>query len=174
MVTLSTLVFGGRASAQNCALRVNALATVVGVVDLGVELSVAENWSLELSSQIGVVDVTGRVESLYSVGFGAKYWLFESYVGPFVGPQLIYTSYDIEQSQIIYGGHAVGLGLSCGYSWILSPRWSVVGELGLGLFYNRDCGRELIYDDWGDEHIYTSSRLTLAPSRLSISFNYLF
>lgn len=45
---------------------------------------------------------------------------------------------------------------------------------GLGLFHTKDTRRDHTVSDWDDEYIYYSRRWTLAPSRLELSFAYLF
>lgn len=174
IVIVSTFGLGHRATAQFYAAKVNALAMSVGVLDLGVEVSITDNWSLDIASQLSIVNMTQRVDNLYGGEIGAKYWFFENYVGHFIGQQLKYINYNVGRSRSIYDGEALGFGVSYGYAWILSPRWSLVAEVGVGIFYNRDIRKDPVVDDWSDEYIYHSTRITVAPSRLAISFNYLF
>ena len=35
-----------------------------------------------------------------------------------------------------YQGNTYGAGLSYGYQWILTPRWSIEGSIGVGYKYN--------------------------------------
>ena len=73
-----------------------------------------------------------------------------------------------------YDGNAYGVGLSYGYAWMLSKRWNVAVEAGIGLFHTRDTRRDPTVSDWEDEYIYHTRRWTLLPSRLEVSFSYLF
>ena len=63
---------------------------------------------------------------------------------------------------------------SYGYAWILSKRWNLVVEAGAGLYRTRDTRRDPVTSDWGDRYIRHARRWTLAPSKLEVSFNYLF
>ena len=174
LVIVSTLGLGQRATAQFYAVKVNALALAVGVVDVGVEASITDSWSLGIASQLSVLNMTQRVDRFYTGEIGAKYWFFENQVGHFIGQQLKYVNYIVGKPRKKYNGEALGLGVSYGYSWILSPRWSMVAEVGVGIFYNSDVRYDPEVDDWSDEYRYHSTRITIAPSQLAISLNYLF
>ena len=73
-----------------------------------------------------------------------------------------------------YKGHAYGLGVSYGYAWMLSKRWNIALEAGIGLYHTRDTRRDPTVSDWEDEYIYHYRRWTLAPSKLELSFSYIF
>ena len=69
-----------------------------------------------------------------------------------------------------YQGNTYGAGLSYGYQWILTPRWSIEGSIGVGYKYNtfdyyqcRTCGRKI-----GDGH-----KGYLAPTEAAISIIYI-
>ena len=47
-------------------------------------------------------------------------------------------------------------------------------EAGAGLYRTRDTRRDPATSDWGDRYIRHARRWTLAPSKLEVSFNYLF
>ena len=57
---------------------------------------------------------------------------------------------------------------------MLSKRWNVALEAGIGLFHTRDTRHDPTVSDWEDEYIYHTRRWTLLPSRLEVSFSYLF
>ena len=73
-----------------------------------------------------------------------------------------------------YNGRAYGIGFSYGHAWMLSKRWFVTLEAGVGLYRTKDTRRDPTVGDWDDEYIYHYRRWTLAPSRLEVSFSYLF
>ena len=95
-------------------------------------------------------------------------------VGHFLGQHLTYVSYDLGSRTKRYKGHAYGLGVSYGYAWMLSKRWNVALEAGVGLYHTRDTRRDPTVSDWEDEYIYHNRRWTLAPTKLEVSFSYLF
>ena len=57
---------------------------------------------------------------------------------------------------------------------MLSKRWFLTVEAGVGLYRTKDTRRDPTVGDWDDEYIYHHRRWTLAPSRLEVSFSYLF
>ena len=70
--------------------------------------------------------------------------------------------------------NAYGLGVSYGYAWMLSKRWNIALEAGVGLYRTKDTRRDPTVGDWEDEYIYHYRRWTLAPTKLEVSFSHLF
>jgi len=112
--------------------------------------------------------------NFHAVQLGGRYWFYESFVGHFLGQHLTYVGYDLGSRTRRYKGHAYGLGVSYGYAWMLSKRWNVALEAGVGLYHTRDTRRDPTVSDWEDEYIYHYRRWTLAPTKLEVSFSYLF
>lgn len=162
------------AAAQIFAVRADALAALTGTLHLGGEVSVADKWSVEASGYWNPVKSSSLSMNFHAVQIGGRYWLYESFVGHFVGGQLSYVGYDLGSRTRRYDGRAYGIGFSYGHAWMLSKRWFVTLEAGLGVYYMKDTRRDPTVGDWDDEYIYHYRRWTLAPSRLEVSFSYLF
>lgn len=162
------------ASAQYSAVRVNALAALTGTLDLGAEVSVADKWTVEVAGRWNPIRTTSLSTNFHAVQLGSRYWLYESFVGHYIGQHILYADYDLGSRHKRYNGRAVGVGVSYGYSWMLSKRWNISVEAGIGLFYTRDTRRDPTVGDWDDEYIYHYRRWRLIPSELGVSFNYLF
>ena len=99
---------------------------------------------------------------------------YEDFVGHFLVLHASWVDYRIGNRRRTYDGRAYGIGISYGYAWILSKRWNLVVEAGAGLYRTRDTRRDPVTSDWGDRYIRHARRWTLAPSKLEVSFNYLF
>ena len=112
--------------------------------------------------------------NFHAVQLGGRYWFYESFVGHFLGQHLTYVGYDLGSRTKRYKGHACGLGVSYGYAWMLSKRWNVAVEAGAGLYRTKDTRRDPTVGDWDDEYIYHYRRWTLAPTKLEVSFSYIF
>ena len=112
--------------------------------------------------------------NFHAVQLGGRYWFYESFVGHFLGQHLAYVGYDLGSRTKRYKGHAYGLGVSYGYAWMLSKRWNIALEAGIGLFHTEDTRRDPTVSDWEDEYIYHNRRWTLAPTKLEVSFSYIF
>ena len=163
-----------RAAAQFFAVRADALAALAGTLHLGAEASVADKWTIEVSGYWNPIRTSGLSMNFGAVQIGPRYWFYESFVGHFIGAQLSWAGYDLGRRTRRYDGNACGIGLSYGYAWMLSKRWNVAVEAGIGLFHTRDTRRDPTVPDWEDEYIYHTRRWTLLPSRLEVSFSYLF
>lgn len=163
-----------KAAAQIFAVRVNALGWATGTLNAGVEVAVSDQWSVEVSGYWNPIDTPKRSLNFAAVQVGGRYWLYEAFVGHFFGGQVSYVDYDFGSRTRRYDGRAFGVGFSYGYAWMLSKRWNVSVEAGVGLFHTKDTRRDPTVGDWDDEYIYRSRRWTLIPSRLEVSFSYLF
>ncbi len=163
-----------RAAAQIFAVRANALAALTAAFDLGAEVSVADKWTVEASGYWNPIRTENLSTRFHAVQAGGRYWFYESFVGHFVGAHLTYVGYDLGSRTRRYDGRAFGVGVSYGYSWMLSKRWNVAVEAGVGLFRTRDTRRDPTVGDWDDEYIWHYRRWTLFPSKAEVSFSYLF
>ena len=163
-----------RAAAQIFAVRANALAACGATLNAGAEAALTDNWSLELSGYWNPVNTASLSMNFHAVQLGGRYWFYESFVGHFLGQHLTYVGYGLGSRTKRYKGHAYGLGVSYGYAWMLSKRWNIALEAGIGLYHTRDTRRDPTVSDWEDEYIYHYRRWTLAPSKLELSFSYIF
>lgn len=163
-----------KAAAQIFAVRANALAVCSATLNVGAEVALTDNWSLELSGCWNPVKTASLSMNFHAVQLGGRYWFYESFVGHFLGQHLTYISYDLGSRTKRYKGNAYGLGVSYGYAWMLSKRWNIALEAGIGLFHTEDTRRDPTVSDWEDEYIYRYRRWTLAPTKLEVSFSYIF
>lgn len=67
-----------------------------------------------------------------------------------------------------------GIGVSYGYAWLLSKRWNLSVEAGVGLYYMKDRKRDHCVPWTADEYIGHNRRLVLGPSKCEVAFTYLF
>lgn len=162
------------AAAQIFAVRADALAALTGTLHLGGEVSVADKWSVEASGYWNPVKSSSLSMNFHALQLGGRYWFYESFVGHFLGQHLTYVGYDLGSRTKRYKGNAYGLGVSYGYAWMLSKRWNIALEAGIGLFHTEDTRRDPTVSDWEDEYIYHNRRWTLAPTKLEVSFSYIF
>lgn len=163
-----------RAAAQIFAVKGNALAALTATLDIGVEVSVADKWTVEVSGYWNPIRTDHLSTRFQAVQAGGRYWFYESFVGHFVGAHLTYVGYDLGSRTRRYDGRAFGLGVSYGYSWMLSTRWNVAVEAGVGIYKTKDTRSDPTIADWEDEYVYHYRRWTLAPSKLEVTFSYLF
>lgn len=102
---------------------------------------------------------------------GVRSWMLESYIGGFIGANAIGTKYHFTWKDYRYRGQAYGAGISAGYALMLSPRWNLEAEVGIGLV-------------WADYQKYPCEKCTQkledkqgwypVPNKVGVSLVYLF
>lgn len=162
------------AKAQFFAVKANALGLVTGTVNAGVEMSVAKQWSVELSGYWNPIQTDRFSARAWWVQPAVRWWRYEHFVGHFFAAHPAYGRYNVGNSVWHRRGWFTGLGFSYGYTWILTKRWNLTAEGGIGVYYMRDTKRLYKVDDWSPECISHYRRVVLAPSKLEVSFSYLF
>lgn len=169
LVLLTSSVF-----AQYTAVRVNALGLATGSINAGVDVAVSDKWSVDVSGYWNPI-ATGqfRLKTL-ALTAGVRRWHFEPHVGLFWGVHLTAAQYKVGNNATQYNGWLTGVGSSVGYSWMLSKRWNFSLEGGLGLFYMEDTRWSPNTSPLDDVALQHYRRVVLAPSKLEISFSYLF
>ena len=152
------------ANAQDVVIKTNLLyGGIMQAPNVGVE------WGL--SSQL-TLDLWGAYNPfpLGKNGLGAihinmkhclvqpelRYWLCESFNGHFFGLHTFYGQYNIDGIRYLglsdyrRQGNVIGAGISYGYQWLLSTRWSLEATLGIGyarfnydVYPCKECGKRI-------------------------------
>ena len=110
-----------------------------------------------------------------------RYWLCAPFGGHYVGGHIFYSHYNAGGVRVPFGlwdglednryqGDLYGVGFTYGYSWILSPHWSIEAAAGIGYGFTRykhyecqTCGN---YKGTENRHLFM-------PTKLAISFIYI-
>lgn len=77
-----------RVAAQFFSAKVNALAALTATVNVGVDAAVADKWTLDVSAYWNPINSDSFSCRLYAAQIGTKRWLYEAFVGHFIGSQL--------------------------------------------------------------------------------------
>lgn len=65
---------------------------------------------------------------------GARYWFWQTYAGSFISMYAMGARYNVAwEGKYRYQGWGYGAGMTYGRSWLLSKRWNMEVEAGLGL-----------------------------------------
>ena len=161
-------------TAQHRAVRINTLALATGTLNAGLDIAFSDKWSVDLSAYYNPISTSDfRIKS-QGMFVGVRKWRFEPHVGSFLGLHSAIFNYNVGDKIQHYKGWLTGIGASYGYSWVLSTRWNFTIEGGLGLFYMKDKRQSYYTPPLDDIFKYHYKRLILAPSKLEISFSYLF
>jgi hypothetical protein len=162
------------ARAQFFAVKGNALGWATGTVNAGAEVAVAKQWSVELSGYWNSIKTDTFSIKAWWVQPSLRWWRYEHFVGSFVALHPAGGRYDVGGEHFHRQGWFTGLGVSYGYGWLLSRRWNITAEGGMGFYYMRDRRDDYKTDEWSPVRIVHARRVVLAPSKLEISFSYLF
>ena len=132
---------------QKFAVKSNLLYEATATINLGVEVGLSKKWSLDLSGNYNgwMLGDEARFKH-WLVQPEARYWLCEKFNGHFFGVHAHYADYNVGGLKILgenmenhrYQGHLYGAGLSYGYQWLLSNRWSMEAVIGVGWAHLED------------------------------------
>lgn len=170
-------------SAQVLAVKTNLAADAVLSPNLSLEMKIGERLTLDLSAHYypfcSKSSTVRRRHWLFQPEL--RFWSCEPFFSHFWGVHLLAGEYNISDQHLPFGlyrgtrssryeGAVLGAGLSYGYQWILSPRWGLEAELGVGYVragYARHrcvhCGEK---NGNGAKHY-------LGPTKVAVSLVYL-
>ncbi len=137
LIVCLLLFVGKNAFAQRIAISTNALDYLsLGTVNVEGGLSVAQHWSLWAGARINpwtwnIKDVETRNQQR-TVWVGARWWPWYVYSGWWVGIKTEYLNYSNTGiwRPALQEGSGVGLGITGGYTRMLSPHWNIEFSLG--------------------------------------------
>ena len=134
------------------AVKTNLVYAATTTPNFGVEFGLGQKTTLELSGGFNpwgkepVADENGILsdEKKLKHWLGRselKYWLSSRFNGHYLGIQALYTDFDIHgydiplllDKEFYNDGTAFGGGVSYGYHWVLSKRWGVEFNAGVGV-----------------------------------------
>lgn len=168
VLTLILLTLGfiiSPSKAQNVALKSNLLYDATTTMNLGMEVGLSKKWTLDIPFNFNPWKFdNGTRFRHWGVQPEIRYWFCERFNRSFVGlhghyadfnvgglPDLSFVSENMQKSR--YQGYLYGGGISFGYLWILSNRWSIEASAGLGytrIVYDKypcaECGSKLLDD----------------------------
>ena len=173
------------ASAQNVAVKTNALYWATTTPNIGVEVSVAKQHSLQLFYGLNPWKQSGGDQTSlrhWLLMPEYRYWFCESFNGWFVGAHLMGGQFNMGGVDLPFGlfpslenrryeGWYAGSGVTAGYQWVLSRHWNIEASLGVGYDYIKydkfrcgECGERL-----KSGHINY-----IGPTKLALSVMYVF
>jgi len=111
---------------------------VLGTTTLNAELSMTldRKYSLHLPVYYNpfVFSDNKKIQN-FTLLPGVRRWALESYIGGFFAANAIGSKYHFTWKDSRYEGTAFGAGISAGYALMLSPRWNLEVEAGIGLVW---------------------------------------
>jgi len=170
------------------ALKSNLLYDVFATLNAGVEVGLADRWTLDVSANYNGWTLShDRKWKHWLLQPEARYWFCDRWAGHFVGAHALAGQYNVGNldnnlsflgtdfsrlSDKRYQGWFAGLGLVYGHSWILNKHWNLEALFGFGWVYTRydvypcaHCGTKVAEDK---PHNY------IGPTKAAINLVYTF
>lgn len=134
------------AYSQKFAVKSNLLYDATTTFNLGMEIGLAKKWTLDISGNYNPwkfgddCNETITRTKHWMVQPELRYWTCEKFNGHFFGLHGHYADYNVGGFKFLsdnmeknrYQGNLYGAGLSYGYQWLLSNRWSMEAVIGAG------------------------------------------
>lgn len=177
------LHFTANGYSQNIGLKTNTLYWATATPNIGAEISVGRKLTLDLTGGYNPWEFGNNKKFKHWIAQSElRYWFCETFEGHFLGihtqggefnigrinlPGLVFGS---GSENYRYQGFFVGGGISYGYQWILSPRWNLEANIGIGYNYIKydkfepcNCG----------EQLENKSSNYFGPTKIGLSIIYL-
>lgn len=169
-------------------IKTNVLSDVFENISLGAEVSVASQWSVDLTGDFNFWTLSHQRRWKHAMlQPEARYWFCYGFDGAFLAMQLSGGYYNIGflksslhflgndfrgLNDYRYQGWFAGAGVGSGYAWAINRHWNVEAELVLGWAYSRydryrcaGCGRKV-----GGKRTHNY----VGPTKAALSLVYIF
>lgn len=161
---------------QTVSLKTNLLYDLTTTMSFGAEVAIGSQWTGDLLLNYNPWQFSNNKKlKHWMIQPELRYWTCEKMFGHFFGLHGIYSKYNMGGIKMLglgdyrYEGYLVGGGISYGYQWILSDRWSLETTIGLGYLFMdyskyrcEECG----------EKISDEIKNYFGPTKLGVSLIY--
>ena len=167
---------------QTLAVKNDLLTGALSSPNLSVEVKLSDRFTLEAGFHYNPFPAGGDKRwKHWFVQPELRYWMCQPFGGHFFGAHLMYGVYNAGDMKLPLGlfkgvrssryeGAFLGLGVSYGYHFILSPRWSIETSLGVGFLH---IGYERYRCLHCGEQTGGGYKNFIAPTRAAVSLVYL-
>ncbi len=130
---------------QKVAVKTNLLYDVTTTINAGVEVGLGYRWTLDVSGNYNPWKFDEYRLKHWMAQPEFRYWFCEKFNGHFLGIHGFYVDYNVgglffneNMSNYRYQGSLYGGGISYGYQWVVSDRWSLELTVGAGYALLKD------------------------------------
>lgn len=137
------LLFAGSLTAnlqaQFYSLQSNTLKLATTTFNIEGSMLLNTHWTLNMSVSYNPWNFSDtRKIKHFLIEPGVRYWFWQPYAGNFISMYAMGARYNVGWDNLLggnyrYQGWGYGLGMTYGRSWLLSKRWNMEVEAGLGL-----------------------------------------
>lgn len=159
-------------------LKTNALVLASSTFSVGFEVGLAKKLTLEVMGSYNPWKFKDFQLKHWLVQPELRYWLCERFRGSFFGAHVYYGQMQLHNLKVLkmehyhYDGYSIGAGLSYGYQWMISKRWSMEATVGFGysrMKYDKYDEPERSVERWHDIDYH----YFFAPTKIGLSFIYM-
>lgn len=174
----STLLYG-----QVVGIKTNILMDVTKTINLGAEIGLDKKSTLDLYFNYNPWKSSSfKMFKMLAFQPEYRYWFCDRFNGHFIGIHAhggVYQAAGIDMPWGIwkdledhrYKGHFYGAGISYGYQWIMSKRWNIEANIGVG--YARAKYEKYPCVECGDK-VDEGHKNYFGPTKAAVSLIYLF
>lgn len=182
LVGLFLCAFTSAIHSQVISVKSNLLYDITATVNLGAELKLAHNWTVDLSGNLNAWTLgenNNKWKHLMLQPEG-RYWFCSAFNRHFLGVHALWLNYNVGGlklpfassgglSTTRYRGDAYGGGISYGYQWPLSQSWNMEASIGVGYLYMRD---KSYHFQKGGSFLDNNTRSYFGPTKFGVSIIY--
>ncbi|GAE84234.1 hypothetical protein JCM10512_2563 [Bacteroides reticulotermitis JCM 10512] len=166
---------------QDITVKTNLLYDVTTTFNLGAEFRLSKHFTLDVPLNYNPWTFSDNKKLKHiMVQPELRYWLCESFYSHFFGFHALYSHYNMGGLDLPggvlctlkdyrYQGDMYGMGLSWGYQWVLSRRWSLEASIGMGYIHMEHDKYEC--KTCGDK-IGKSKHEYLGPTKVALNLIY--
>lgn len=121
--------------AQFYSVQTNTLKLATTTFNAEGSMMLSTHWTLNLGFSYNPWNFSDtRKIKHFLLEPGARYWFWQTYAGSFISMYAMGARYNVAwEGKYRYQGWGYGAGMTYGRSWLLSKRWNMEVEAGLGL-----------------------------------------
>ena len=158
-------------NAQRVSLKTNGLYWLATSPNLGAELRMSRHFTLNLEAAGNPFTIGGHKMRHASVFPELRYWFAgRPQVQHFAGVMALASVFDMEFKGNMHQGVAGGLGLTYGYSFVLSKRLSLETTVGLGAVYYKERKYPV---NTIKPNSFNHNGIALTPTKIGVSIVYI-
>lgn len=140
LLSFSLLLAGSlttRLHAQFYSVQSNTLKLATTTFNVEGSMLLDKHWTLNMSVSYNPWNFsdTKKIKH-FLIEPGARYWFWQPYAGNFISMYAMGARFNVAWDKVLdyrYQGWGYGAGMAYGRSWLLSKRWNMEVEAGLGL-----------------------------------------
>ena len=171
--------------AREVAVKSNLLYDATATLNIGMEVGVASQWTLDLSGNINAWKFGHRSWRHSMIQPEVRYWLVDNMGGHFLSTNIIVGYYNAGHFDSPLGfvgwhweylnehrfeGWAYGVGVGYGYALMISRHWNLELEATVG-YINTNFDRFVVENNTHDGH---HVRHYFGPTKLGVNICYVF